>query len=192
MSSITVVRKNGYAAIAADTLTKWGYVKEPAEYVANHEKIFKLGASYIGLCGSVASYLALRILLLRLGNRAKLNNIDDIFMTWNKIHRALKDEFYLNPHENDGGNYESSHMDVLIANPYGIFGVGPYRSVQEYTRFYAYGSGNDYAQGAMYVLYDDPGKSAEEIARLGVQAAAEFDEDTGLPIKSYTVKLRKK
>ena len=192
MSSITVVKKNGHVAIAADTLTKWGYAKEPAEYVANHEKIFKVGASYIGLAGSVTTQLALRILLLRLGDRAKLGGIDDIFMTWNKIHRALKDEFFLNPHESDGGNYESSRMDVLIANPHGIFGVGPYRSVQEFTRFYAYGSGNDYAQGAMYALYDDPGKSAEEIARFGVRAAAEFDEDTGLPITSHTVKLRKK
>jgi ATP-dependent HslUV protease, peptidase subunit HslV len=192
MTSIAVVKKNGHVAIAADTLTKWGYAKEPADYVVNHEKIFKIGSSYIGFAGSATAQHALCILLHRLGDKAKLNNIDDIFMTWNKIHRALKDEFFLNPHESNGGSYESSRMDVLIANPYGIFGVGAYRSVQEFTRFYAYGSGNDYAQGAMYARYDDPEMSAEKIARLGVQAAAEFDEDTGLPITSHTVKLRKK
>jgi hypothetical protein len=42
----------------------------------------------------------------------------------------------------------------------------------------------------MYAIYDAH-ESAEEIARLGVQAAAEFDEDTGLPITSYAIKLRR-
>ena len=39
MTTVAVVRKNGVAAIAADTLTKWGPVKESATYVVNHEKI---------------------------------------------------------------------------------------------------------------------------------------------------------
>jgi ATP-dependent protease HslVU (ClpYQ) peptidase subunit len=191
MTSIAVVKKDGYVAIAADTLTKWGYAKESAEYVANHEKIFKLGGSYVGMSGSVGSGVALKIVLRRMGNKAKLNNVEDIFMTWNEIHRTLKDEFFLNPHESDERSFETSRMTVLIANPYGIFGIGEYRSVQEFTKFHAYGSGNEYAQGAMYAAYDEAGKSAEEIARLGVEAAVEFDEDTGLPIMSYALKLRK-
>jgi len=191
MSSITVVKKNGYAAIAADTLTKWGYSKEPAEYIVNHEKIFKTGANYLGVAGSVTSELALKTIFSKLRSDAKLNSVADIFTTWNKVHRALKDEYFLNGQENDDKAYETSRMDVLIANPYGIFGVGPYRSVQEFTRFYAYGSGNEYAQGAMYAIYNDMTKSAEDIARFGVQAAAEFDEDTGLPITSYAIKLRR-
>jgi ATP-dependent HslUV protease subunit HslV len=191
MTSIAVVKKNGYGAIAADTLSKWGYTKEPAEYVVNHEKIFKVGNSYIGVAGSITTGIALEIALKKLGDKIKLNNINDIFLTWNKLHKTLKEEFFLNAQEGDDKPYETSRMDVLIANPYGIFGVGPYRSVQEFTRFYAYGSGNEYAQGAMYAIYDDPNKSAEEIATIGIRAAAEFDEDTGSPITSYAFKLRK-
>ena len=191
MTSITVVKKNGYVAIAADTLTKWGYSKEPAEYIANHEKIIKVGSSYIGVASSVTTDLALRIYFSKPGAKAKLSSVEDIFSTWNDLHRVLKERFFLNSQENDDRSYESSRMDVLIANPYGIFGIGPYRSVQEFTKFYAYGSGSDYAQGAMYTIYEDDNRSAEEIARLGVQAAAEFDEDTGLPINSYAIKLRK-
>ena len=192
MTSIAVVKKDGYVAIAADTLTKWGYAKESAEYVANSEKIFKVGNSYVGLTGSVASQIALEIIFKRMGAKTKLNNVDDIFMTWNKIHLTLKDEFFLNAQESESRAYETSRMAVMIANPSGIFGIGEYRSVQEFTKFYAYGSGNEYAQGAMYAIYDDAGKSAEEIARFGVRAAAEFDEDTGLPISSYQLKLRRK
>lgn len=192
MSTITVVKKNGYVAIAADTLTKWGYTKESAEYIVNHEKIMKVGSSYLGVTGSVTNGLALRIYFSEVDTKAKLNSISDIFTTWNKLHRVLKDEYFLIANEsNEDKSYETSRMDVLIANPYGIFGVGPYRSVQEFTKFYSYGSGCDYAQGAMYSRYDDADKSAEEIARLGINAAAEFDEDTGLPLTSHVVKLRK-
>jgi len=34
------------------------------------------------------------------------------------------------------------------------------------------------------------GLSAEALARLGVEAACEFDEYTGAPIQSFTVKLK--
>ena len=44
MTTITVVKKGGIAAIAADTLTKWGAGKESAKYIANSEKITKIGS----------------------------------------------------------------------------------------------------------------------------------------------------
>ncbi len=59
MTTIAVVRKGGYAAIAADTLTKYGYTKESADYVVNHEKILKAGSSYIALSGTVALHQAM-------------------------------------------------------------------------------------------------------------------------------------
>ena len=43
MSTIVVIRKAGMGAICADTLTKWGTVKETADYVLNHEKIIQIG-----------------------------------------------------------------------------------------------------------------------------------------------------
>ena len=64
-------------------------------------------------------------------------------------------------------------MDVLIANRHGIFGVGADRAVQEFAKFYAFGYGCEYALGAMFAAYEDPARSAEDVARLGVEAAAE-------------------
>ena len=60
MSTFVVVRKNGRAAIAADSLTKFGYTKESADYLVNHQKIIKLGNSYLGVTCSMTSNLALR------------------------------------------------------------------------------------------------------------------------------------
>lgn len=38
MSTIVVVRKEGQAALAADTLTRWGSQCESATYIANPQK----------------------------------------------------------------------------------------------------------------------------------------------------------
>jgi ATP-dependent HslUV protease subunit HslV len=105
------------------------------------------------------------------------------------MHSVLKEQYYLQTGEDKEEDLESSRMDVLIANPRGIFGVAAHRTVQEFSRFYAYGSGSSYALGAMYAAYRASSLDAEAIARLGVAAAAEFHDETGLPIQSYTMNL---
>ena len=65
--------------------------------------------------------------------------------------------------------------------------MSAYRYVQEYTRFYANGSGSPYALGAIFARYDSD-KSAEELARLGVEAGIEFDDGSALPITVCKVK----
>ena len=52
--------------------------------------------------------------------------------------------------------------------------------------FYAYGSGNEYALGAMYACYDNKELDAEKIARLGVAASTDFDDSTGAPVTCYS------
>ena len=46
-----------------------------------------------------------------------------------------------------------AHARCSIANAHGIFGVYSMRDVIEYERFWASGSGGDYALGAMHALY---------------------------------------
>jgi ATP-dependent protease HslVU (ClpYQ) peptidase subunit len=107
------------------------------------------------------------------------------------VHAALKQDYYLVPGHGEDDALESSRMDVLIANPRGIFGVAAHRTVQEFSRFYAFGSGGDLALGTMYATYSMTGRSAEQIASFAIEAAAEFDDSTGLPITSYSVRLRR-
>jgi ATP-dependent HslUV protease, peptidase subunit HslV len=189
MTTVTVVRKNGIAAIAADTLTKWGNAKESAAYVANHEKILQLGDSYIAVTGTATFKTILRDYFDHTEEETRLDTPANIFRTWNRLHGILKERYYLMPEEDKEDALESSRMDCLIANPHGIFGVAAHRTVQEFSSFYAYGSGSDYALGAMCSAYGVPSSSAEQIARQGVEAAAEFDDGTGLPITSFTILL---
>lgn len=191
MTTIAVVRKNGYCAIAADTLSKWGTGKESAAYVANNVKIVKAGDSYLAASGTATFKLIMRDYFGQRGVRPRFDSPINIFKTWQVFHAALKEQYYLVSVNEKDDTVESSKFDVLIANPHGIFGIGAHRTVQEYRKFYAIGSGTDLALGAMYSSYDNGRLSAEQVARLAVEAAAEFDDATGLPVVSHAVKLKR-
>ena len=191
MTTIVVVKKLGQVAIAADTMTKYGsYTNERAAYIVNHEKIFQIGHSYIALSGPATADLAIRDFFARKGSHVKLATPLEIFRIWNELHLVLKDEYFLNPAKEQDDSFESSRSRVLIANPHGIFGVDSYRFVQEFTKFYAYGSGSEFAMGALFAAYDSD-RSASELATLAVKAAAEFDDATGEPITTYSLALKK-
>lgn len=189
MSTVTVVRKDGYTAIACDTLTKWGTGKESAQYIANHSKLLQVGDSYMGITGAVTFRLALEEFFSGPDAPTRLQGPMEIFKAWHQLHAALKEHYFLLPDEDKEEGLESSRIDVLIANPRGIFGVSAHRTVQEFAKFYAYGSGADYALGALYSIYDTGGRSAEDIARFAVEAAAEFDDGTGIPVVSQSIRL---
>lgn len=189
MTTVTVVRKGGVAAIAADTLIKWGSAKESATYIANHDKILRVGDSLVGVTGTATFTAILRDYFEHSSEEVRLDSPSQIFRAWNRLHGVLKERYFLLPEEDKEDALESSRMDCLIANPHGIFGVAAHRTVQQFSKFYAYGSGSDYALGAMYSAYPDPQLSAEQIARHGIEAAAEFDDGTGLPVTSYSVQL---
>lgn len=192
MTTIAVVRKNGYAAIAADTMTKWGTGKETAQYIINHSKILKVGGSYIGVTGSATFKTILQDYFDRPRVYARFDTPFEIFKTWQKLHATLKQDYYLVTGHSEEDALESTRMDALIVNARGIFGVAAHRTVQEFSKFYAFGSGGDVAMGAMYTTYSEPHRSAQDVARLAIEAAAEFDDSTGLPVNSFTVKLARK
>jgi ATP-dependent HslUV protease subunit HslV len=186
MTTIAVVKKESVAAIAADSLTTWGSAKDSAEYIANHNKILHVGQSYIAISGPTSAKLAIEDYFAGRPD-VDLTAVDAIFRAWLSLHTDLKDGYFLNPNENKNDAFESTRIEALIANSKGIFGVSAHRSVQQFSKFYAYGTGWQIAIGAMYAAYSQPGRSAEDIARCGIEAAAEFDVDTGLPVVCYTV-----
>jgi ATP-dependent HslUV protease subunit HslV len=186
MSTIVVVKKEGFTTIAADSLTTWGSAKESAEYVVNHQKILHVGVSYLAVSGPTSAKLAITDYLAG-QSEVDLTNVNAIFQTWLRLHAALKDNYFLNPTENSNDAFESTRIDVLIANSHGIFGVEAHRVVQQFSKFYAYGTGWQLALGAMYAAYSQPHGSAEDVALCGIKAAAEFDVDTGLPASFYTI-----
>ena len=189
MTTVTVVRKGAQVAIAADSLVTFGDTKLPHGYETN-AKLFKVGDSYFGMAGTAADLTVLRKALTALpSEELKLTSRDEVVDTFLKLHPKLKEQYYLNPKEEDADPYESSQFTVLIANRHGLFGVYSYREVFEFERFWAIGSGRSFALGAMYASYDKL-KTAREIATLGIEAGCEFDKNSAAPMRLHTIKLK--
>lgn len=188
MSTIVVVKKNGRACIAADSLTTFGATKQSALFDSDHDKISPVGDSYIGIVGSAAHQMVLDSALESLEDEPEFGSRREIFETFRKLHPVLKDDYFLNPKHEDEDDYESSRIDALIVNSKGVFGIYALREVFEYTQFWAIGSGSEYALGALHALYDridDP----EELALAAVRAGATFDASSAMPHTAYTVVL---
>jgi ATP-dependent protease HslVU (ClpYQ) peptidase subunit len=187
MTTIVIVRKGDTAAIAADSLTTFGETRLAAVHDRTYDKIVRYKDTYIGLCGSAAHQLVFESLL------AKHESLDfstraGIFETFRMLHPILKEQHFLNPKEEEDDPYESTQVQALIANVRGIFGVYSMREVFEYTQFWAAGTGREFALGAMSALYSRL-KTAEEIARAGVEAGTLFDKNSALPLTVYTLPL---
>lgn len=190
MTTIVVVMKDGHAAIAGDTLTTFGSTRLGSAHDAAPEKILKHEGTYFGIAGSAAHQMVLES-ILKNHEKAKdfrFNGRHEIYESFRKMHPILKEDAYLNPKEEDDDPYESSQMTALVANASGIYGVYSMREVFAYDRFWAIGSGRDFALGAMWAVYDSK-KSAREIAAIGVKAGAAYDTGTDLPMNIATVKL---
>jgi ATP-dependent HslUV protease, peptidase subunit HslV len=185
MTTLVVVRKGDSVAIAADSLTTFGDTKLAAEHDRTYDKIVRHRDTYIGLCGSAAHQLVFQSLLAKHGD-LDFSHKAAIFETFRKLHPILKEQHFLNPKEEEDDPYESTQVTALIANARGIFGVFSMREVFEYTRFWAAGTGREFAIGAMHAMYDRL-RSAEEIARVGIDAGTTFDKNSGLPFTLYTV-----
>ena len=189
MSTIVAVVKNGVACIAADSLTTFGETRQAAEYVSDYEKIIRFaGDNYIGIVGSAAHHLVMHSLLDKHADKIDFSGRASIFESMRLLHPVLKEEYYLLGKDEDDDAYESSRVDALVMNRAGIFGLYSLREVDQYTRFWAIGSGGDFALGAMRVAWevlDD----AEAIACAGIEAGASFDSSTALPLTSYRLEL---
>lgn len=188
MTTCVVVKKGRQIAIAADSLVTFGDTRLSNAYEANN-KIFQIGESYVTLAGTAAHFPVMRKLLTEMGEDCKLNSRDEVFATFSKVHQILKENYFLNPKEDEEDPYESSQLTSLIANPYGIFGVYSLREVFSFDRFWGIGSGRNFALGAMYAVYDKA-ESAREIALAGVNAGVEFDKSSAAPFQIYSFEMK--
>jgi ATP-dependent HslUV protease, peptidase subunit HslV len=189
MTTVVVVRRGASVAIASDSLVTFGDTRLPPGYEAN-EKLFTVGGSWFGVSGTTAHFPVLRrALALMPPEELRLGSRDDVFDTFLRLHPKLKDQFFLNAKEEDADPYESSQFTALIANATGIYGVYSYREVFEFDRFWAIGTGRQFALGALHASYDRV-RSARELAEIGVRAGCEFDRNSHGPVRVHVVRLR--
>ena len=188
MSTIVVVRKGRQACIACDTLITFGSRKQRGDYVLAPDKVFQYKDTFIGTVGYAVHNAVLQSYFARYPQNVDLETPEAIFETWRRMHKVLEDEYHLNPRTETDDPYATTRMSALLASPRGIFSVTPSRDVEGFPRFWAIGSGTDYALAAMFTVYDRL-DDVEEIARAGISAAAEFDDGTELPAIAHRIQL---
>lgn len=187
MSTLVMVEKNGVACMAAETLTSYGSWKQSARYTTRPEKILRVGDAYLGIVGLIANRMVLESAFSGEFELPEVRTEMELFEFSRKLHAKLKAEYFLNT-DADGDSYESTRMTLFLMNRFGLFGLYSNRSVEQYQRFAAVGSGAGFALGAMYAAWELDAE-VEDIARLGVEAGAEFDDASQLPITLKKLKL---
>jgi len=134
-------------SVYKDVTFRFANAGHKALFDKSPEKILHHRDTYLGFCGSAAHQLVFESLL------ASHTDLDfagktAVFETFRKLHPILKEQHFLNPKEEEDDPYESTQITALIANKYGIFGIYSMREVFEYNRFWAAGSGREFALGA--------------------------------------------
>lgn len=188
MSTIVVAQKNGVVCIGADTMSSLGPVRQKAHHIQNCSKITRVGDSYIGLTGTTTSLVVMNSYFSNPERPRDFSSTDMIFETFRHAHHWMKAEYFMSTMPDKGEEYETTQFYGLIANPHGIFALYSYRSAQQFHRYWAAGSGRDFALGAMHAAYDKT-DDVVEIVKAGLAASAEFDSATAAPFEIHTCEL---
>ena len=188
MSIVCAAIKGDEIVIAADTQMSKGSMVVTAKDLENCNKLLRVNDNVIGIVGWSAMSTMLETII---GEKAELFVMDDrkkIYRSLMNLHKEMKKNYFLETYEDSSQPVESLQLDALVINKFGIFEIGSYRDVNQFSRFWAVGSGSRYSLGAMEALY---GKTvdAKELVEAGVNAAAKFDKHCSLPATSEVMTL---
>ena len=181
MSIIVGVIKDGKASIGADTQTNHGSLKISDQFKVNNSKIYKIKDTLIGISGWYAMELIFGHILQNKPQLFDFTSRQSIFESLLKMQKILEEEYFIETSENEDQPVSSNQLTAIIVNKNGLFDIDSYREVNQFSKFWAIGSGQEFALGAMHALYDRD-FTTEEIARAGIMAAAEFNDGCGLPM----------
>jgi len=190
MSIVVVVKKGKEVAIASDSLTSSGQKKFSAKYKKNSRKFFKYENTFIGSVGNAMSKIMLNHALQNSEKKFDFDSLENIYSSMLEIHKLLKKEYFLVPTSKEEQTVEATKLHLLLANSSGIYKISSDRNITELSRFWAIGSGGTFALGAMHQAYDNKKYSALDIAKIGVEAACEFDKSCALPMDFKKIKLK--
>jgi len=158
--------KNGSVAISCDTQSNYGNLQLSSSYIINSNKLYYVNDSIIGFSGWASMADALEHYFNEKSQKIKLDNRMEIFSSFKKLHKKLIDNYYIEVTETEDQPMESSQLSLIIINKNGLFEVGSYREVNQFHKYWAIGSGQELALGAMYAVYETEDLSAKDIVEI--------------------------
>ena len=187
MSIAVAVKKGRKTVIAADTQSNFG---DRRVTVDNHRapKIRRVGSSYIATSGWGIYDDILRDHLTRVRKPA-VRTEKDVFAFFMKLWKELHERYSLvndQAHDDDHSPFGDLDAAFLVVSKDAIMHVSGNMSVSRFEKYYAIGSGADFAMGALHVLYDRV-QDAEQLAREACATAMAFDVFCGGAIDAFTL-----
>ena len=179
MSIAVAIRKTRQLVLGTDSQTSFGSSRVPTDNLKTI-KIHQIGDAYLattgwGLCENILDDYLTRSPDAKLDTK---HAIFTFFMTfWKELHDSysfVKDQ----SDKDDESPFGSLDASFLVVSPQGVFHVGSDMSVTAFEKYYAIGSGADYALGAVSALYEDS-PDAVTVCRKAIAAAIDFDVHCG-------------
>jgi len=181
MTTIAAAKKGKKICIGCDSLTLFGNRKEKSDQLSSRkDKIIKHKSMYLGYSGSAAWSEVLVDYFKNLKVEYGFDNVEAVYLEMSKLHKILKEKYFLTPQQSNDDIFESSEYLLLFINSKGIFEVDWMRNVREYSQIAAIGTGDEYALGAMKAVYEQE-SDPKTIVKTGLEAAAKFDQKTEFP-----------
>ena len=185
MSIVVAITKNNRTVMASDSMGLYGSQRVPTDN-SKAIKVRQVGSSYLAMTGwSVYDNVIDDFIGDKPPTFRDTREIFSFFMTlWRELHERYA--FVNDQAVSKDSPFGDLDASFLIANAAGIFKVASDTNVSKFDKYYAIGSGSDYALGAIYPLYDGD-HDASGLATVGVETAINFDAYCGGEIEVYEV-----
>ena len=171
MSIAVAVRSGGRIALATDSQTSLGAERVPPENCAD-AKYRRIGSAYLAATGWTLYSNILEDFLRRRRAVPRLSDEMRIFAFFNELWHVLHEDYSFvkdqaGERENDDGGSPFGSLDssFMVVSSKGIFSVSTDLAVARFERYFAIGSGSNYAVGAMHALYDSDADAASAIVK---------------------------
>ncbi len=186
MSIVVAVQKAGKTCVAADSQSNFGSLKVPVQN-ARARKIRPVGPMILGTTGW-ALYEDIFEDFLQAKDLPQPVDKPSIFSFFLELWKDLHERY---PFVNDQVSKDESpfgNLDAtfVIAGSTGIFYVASDLGVTRFDRYFAIGSGADFAMGALHQLFELD-LDAEAIATRAVETAIAFNIYCGGEIETLSV-----
>lgn len=191
MGTIAAVKKDNQFCIAADSCNLREQIVKPA-LASQHSCILKLGDSYLGLNSSVAYQQAFESVLASISGKEipKFTSRRDVHEFFLYIHGIMRSQSFMVTNFQQDQDFEWSPMNAILINRSGIYKIDSGRAIYQFKHFWAIGSGELTALGAMHAAYQRF-KKPEPIAKAALEAVAQFDAGAGNSFFSHVVNIPK-
>lgn len=168
----------GKLAIGCDSKSSEGNLLYPAGEKKTWHKIHQIGPALIGHVGNTVYHTVLDNLAFHHSELFDFSDRISIHRSIDKMQALLVNDYGLRP---QGDDFAGSGLNLLIAVNGKLYSVDRERGVDEYTRFWAVGSGTQIALGAAEASYAGA-KSAKKLVEDVIAIACKYDLHSMEPI----------